>query len=423
KDPQDPPPAPEPQPKTPNEVGVDINKIGQDIQGPVDRNDYARITQQQLKRVDSNGDGKIDDNDQYFPFVVAGSTTKVNQGGEVNVSVVKAGSTEVLFEGKAMVDARGNWSVDVPHDSKWLSSVKSGDMFDVKATVEQDGKSAEDIDRTAPAQLDENNPNIIDLNRLGTSLDANGGPDALGDASGGSISDRKYQEYSPDGTKSTSLDDIILIADTLDTGDTDGPITISTGDGNDVIKANRIETGEGDKAIHIDMGNGDDYLNLYSHEHGRIGTDVTINMGDGDDRIYVEHDGIAGTTIDMGTGNDLIQTTVLGGNNNFNMGDGNDIIVITGNEQGIGVKSTPNNFDFGEGQDLLLINAVNTSGEFVNYTGEMFTNLEFIDLEGTGNQINLYQFNDRGATLQIYGKADGNNITGLSKDPGAAVND
>ena len=130
-------------------------------------------------------------------------------------------------------------------------------------------------------------------------------------------------------------------------------VTISSGDGNDIIENNyygatvSIDAGAGDDSIWnddpnvtIDAGNGNDTIWNHSHASG-----ISISSGEDDD--YINNSLGANVTISGGTGNDYI--TDNGGSNVTISGDsGNDTINLSSNTKNALVR-----YGINDGNDII----------------------------------------------------------------------
>ncbi|MDA7423145.1 calcium-binding protein [Thalassococcus lentus] len=161
-------------------------------------------------------------------------------------------------------------------------------------------------------------------------------------------------------------DDTVALGDPVDL-DFDGPVSIETADGNDLIdffsaddygdrdalEASRIvglniDAGTGDdtvdvvgEAVVIDGGAGNDSISLY-------GIDAVVSGGDGNDVISVESDAGEPIVVNGGLGDDTITGAI---NVALNGGEGNDVIsAIGGAFAGEGYAAVP---DGGPGDDTI----------------------------------------------------------------------
>ena len=189
---------------------------------------------------------------------------------------------------------------------------------------------------------------------------------------------------------------------------------VVTGNGDTTIVgtagANIITTGSGDDTINAGAGN--DTINTGAGAdtvNGESGDDI-INTGAGNDTI----DGGAGDdTIFAGAGNDTVFNSNFSGVNTVFGGDGDDTITSSGEDTifgeadddtifaGLGTSET---LDGGTGEDTLnttLFNGayvINLATGLTNFAGEVFTNFENV-ISGNGSD-------------ELFGTSGGNEMTG-----------
>ncbi|WP_158074681.1 hypothetical protein, partial [Rodentibacter rarus] len=173
------------------------------------------------------------------------------------------------------------------------------------------------------------------------------------------------------------------------------------GEGNDILEIHNSVAGDS-KAIY-DMGEGHDIIRV----SGNFSGGKTINMGDGDDQIVVGGrmwNGISGveSNIDMGDGNDLIQVGSMSYKTNINFGKGNDTMIIgyTLDDQATGT------MDFGAGNDRLTVGdlrglyafRMGDGDDIVTLTGRLLGNNV---IDGGGDGHDTLVITNTGSVIQM----------------------
>ncbi|OBX04477.1 GA-like domain-containing protein [Gallibacterium genomosp. 3] len=241
------------------------------------------------------------------------------------------------------------------------------------------------------------------LNRITSNLTVEEGPNNPENDS------NKGQVSSGDGYKASNEDDIIVVhkpssnndeyAGFIDggTGAGDASITVDTGDGNDVIDARGIgghtivRTGEGNDTINLGQGFMG-YGPWYGYFGGMDGPQK-VDMGAGDDTLSVGKFSMWGPNHDYAPNSFLLTTA------NINMGDGNDKIETAGTiwADGDDKQYYSNYFNLGAGNDTMIIHGQLTDN-FNPNNPSTFAASNVLDL-GTGHDRLVVDGDVSGQTL------------------------
>ncbi|MFC0322566.1 Ig-like domain-containing protein [Gallibacterium melopsittaci] len=405
---------------------VDITTINGYSQNPIgtDANDYAII----------------DSNAKYEGLTISGTSTNA-AGRYVSISI--DGKTFGTYGISNVIQNDGNWTITIPGikdltGRNSLDELDIGIAHDVTATIvdlKNNGVAITDTDKTRPVEP------IIRLTRLSTNLNESGGPNHKGGYSHGNdnaypgdsnVYNGQLQTYQAgSANKSSDNDDVIYVEKTTDNGKSNEGnfITINLGSGNDYFSTSAFspvdvkffDAGKsdltGNVGVVINGGSGNDVIDVYN-KNSAIMQNTYVGMGPGNDIITAYNQGLTTENyIDMADGNDAIYTTRIGSSNRIHMGAGDDLLVIYGDlkagpsstQLDTSLSSASNTIiDFGSGTDVLRIasNSTFSDGGSAVIAMQNLKNLEFLNLNGTANQVSFYNYlnqNKGSQDLVIYG--------------------